>query len=90
MLALQCCTRPVHSFACACFLMQVMQLQGHLDYSFASAWHPDGLVVATGNQVLMSTWHSMQGRVPMVMLMHLAFGFADADRQASAVATHRT
>lgn len=25
-------------------------LQGHLDYSFASAWHPDGRVLATGNQ----------------------------------------
>lgn len=29
---------------------QVAQLQGHLDYSFAAAWHPDGHVVATGNQ----------------------------------------
>uniref|UniRef100_A0A6V7QQQ5 Uncharacterized protein n=1 Tax=Ananas comosus var. bracteatus TaxID=296719 RepID=A0A6V7QQQ5_ANACO len=25
-------------------------LQGHLDYSFASAWHPDGRILATGNQ----------------------------------------
>ncbi|XAR62176.1 hypothetical protein NMG60_11016833 [Bertholletia excelsa] len=25
-------------------------LEGHLDYSFASAWHPDGRVLATGNQ----------------------------------------
>ena len=30
---------------------QVAQLRGHLDYSFAAAWHPDGNVVATGNQV---------------------------------------
>ncbi|PRW20425.1 putative WD repeat-containing -like [Chlorella sorokiniana] len=29
---------------------QVAQLKGHLDYSFAAAWHPDGNVVATGNQ----------------------------------------
>ncbi|KAL4427141.1 hypothetical protein ABPG77_001145 [Micractinium sp. CCAP 211/92] len=29
---------------------QVAQLKGHLDYSFAAAWHPDGYVVATGNQ----------------------------------------
>lgn len=28
----------------------VAQLKGHLDYSFAAAWHPDGYVVATGNQ----------------------------------------
>lgn len=25
-------------------------LVGHLDYSFASAWHPDGRTFATGNQ----------------------------------------
>jgi hypothetical protein len=30
---------------------QVAALSGHLDYSFAAAWHPDGNVVATGNQV---------------------------------------
>lgn len=29
---------------------QVAKLSGHLDYSFAAAWHPDGHVVATGNQ----------------------------------------
>ncbi|KAL4459152.1 hypothetical protein ABPG75_014017 [Micractinium tetrahymenae] len=29
---------------------EVAQLKGHLDYSFAAAWHPDGYVVATGNQ----------------------------------------
>ena len=26
-------------------------LKGHLDYSFAAAWHPDGNLLATGNQV---------------------------------------
>jgi WD40 repeat protein len=25
-------------------------LKGHLDYSFASAWHPDGNILATGSQ----------------------------------------
>lgn len=25
-------------------------LKGHSDYSFASAWHPDGHILATGNQ----------------------------------------
>lgn len=25
-------------------------LHGHLDYSFSSAWHPDGCLLATGNQ----------------------------------------
>ncbi|KAJ4969018.1 hypothetical protein NE237_015719 [Protea cynaroides] len=28
----------------------VATLNGHLDYTFASAWHPDGLTFATGNQ----------------------------------------
>lgn len=28
----------------------IATLKGHLDYSFASAWHPDGRVFATGNQ----------------------------------------
>lgn len=28
----------------------VSPLVGHLDYSFASAWHPGGLTFATGNQ----------------------------------------
>ncbi|KAK8644041.1 hypothetical protein V6N13_013314 [Hibiscus sabdariffa] len=28
----------------------VMPLHGHLDFSFASAWHPDGVTFATGNQ----------------------------------------
>ncbi|RZC47377.1 hypothetical protein C5167_040318 [Papaver somniferum] len=28
----------------------VSSLVGHLDYSFASAWHPDGRIFATGNQ----------------------------------------
>lgn len=29
-----------------------MRLRGHADFSFAAAWHPDGNVVATGNQDL--------------------------------------
>ncbi|KAJ8759684.1 hypothetical protein K2173_009776 [Erythroxylum novogranatense] len=28
----------------------ITTLSGHLDYSFASAWHPDGRIFATGNQ----------------------------------------
>jgi WD40 repeat protein len=28
----------------------IANLTGHVDYSFASAWHPDGYVFATGNQ----------------------------------------
>ncbi|KAG0485163.1 hypothetical protein HPP92_009242 [Vanilla planifolia] len=28
----------------------VSVLKGHLDYSFSSAWHPDGYLLATGNQ----------------------------------------
>ncbi|KAJ1291968.1 hypothetical protein BS78_02G357200 [Paspalum vaginatum] len=29
---------------------EIANLRGHLDYSFSSAWHPDGRVLATGNQ----------------------------------------
>ncbi|KAL8142469.1 hypothetical protein V2J09_015501 [Rumex salicifolius] len=28
----------------------IASLCGHLDYSFASAWHPNGITIATGNQ----------------------------------------
>ncbi|KAL0916018.1 hypothetical protein M5K25_013497 [Dendrobium thyrsiflorum] len=28
----------------------IQDLHGHVDYSFASAWHPDGSMFATGNQ----------------------------------------
>lgn len=28
----------------------IQELSGHYDYSFASAWHPNGLTFATGNQ----------------------------------------
>uniref|UniRef100_A0A1J3I733 Putative WD repeat-containing protein C2A9.03 n=1 Tax=Noccaea caerulescens TaxID=107243 RepID=A0A1J3I733_NOCCA len=28
----------------------VHELEGHLDYSFSSAWHPNGQILATGNQ----------------------------------------
>ncbi|XP_010060167.2 uncharacterized WD repeat-containing protein C2A9.03 isoform X1 [Eucalyptus grandis] len=28
----------------------INNLKGHLDYSFASAWHPNGQILATGNQ----------------------------------------
>ncbi|XP_028085014.1 uncharacterized WD repeat-containing protein C2A9.03-like isoform X2 [Camellia sinensis] len=28
----------------------LQNLKGHLDYSFSSAWHPDGRIFATGNQ----------------------------------------
>lgn len=32
------------------FFQTLGKLNGHLDYSFASAWHPDGVTFATGNQ----------------------------------------
>lgn len=28
----------------------IAELEGHQDYSFAAAWHPDGVYIATGNQ----------------------------------------
>ena len=30
---------------------KVAELKGHVDYSFAAAWHPSGTQLATGNQV---------------------------------------
>lgn len=33
-----------------CCVLQMMQLGGHRDFSFAAAWHPDGHLLATGNQ----------------------------------------
>ncbi|XP_076917945.1 putative WD repeat-containing protein C2A9.03 [Bidens hawaiensis] len=41
------------TFFCALqlfFWQTVGTVKGHLDYSFASAWHPDGRIFATGNQ----------------------------------------
>lgn len=32
------------------FKQVIGSLKGHLDYSFTSAWHPDGRILATGNQ----------------------------------------
>ncbi|RRT65328.1 hypothetical protein B296_00013125 [Ensete ventricosum] len=32
------------------FVQTVQILRGHLDFSFASAWNPDGYTIATGNQ----------------------------------------
>lgn len=32
-------------------LQRAMVLKGHLDYGFCSTWHPDGNLLATGNQV---------------------------------------
>lgn len=29
---------------------EIQELRGHLDYSFASAWNPDGITFVTGNQ----------------------------------------
>lgn len=34
----------------ASLLQTIHNLKGHLDYSFASAWNPNGLTFATGNQ----------------------------------------
>lgn len=36
--------------ACLTALQVAASVRGHQDYSFASAWHPDGHVFATGNQ----------------------------------------
>lgn len=40
---------------------RVQELSGHLDYSFAAAWHPNGLYFATGNQASDQTHTSFSG-----------------------------
>lgn len=43
----------VHGFQLICLSIwkqTIHSVKGHLDYSFASAWSPDGLTFATGNQ----------------------------------------
>jgi WD40 repeat protein len=34
----------------------IASLKGHLDFSFATAWHPDGRIFATGNQDTTTRW----------------------------------
>jgi len=44
------CIIHIYKLASVCFSQTVHELHGHLDYSFASAWNPDGRTFATGNQ----------------------------------------
>ena len=44
-------------------------LGGHLDYAFAVAWHPDGLMVATGSQDMVTRiWDVRHLRSPLVFV----------------------
>ena len=45
-------------------------LTGHLDYSFAAAWHPNGLVFATGNQVRAQWMPSLHGRLSPIEMAY--------------------
>ncbi|KAK2641664.1 hypothetical protein Ddye_023427 [Dipteronia dyeriana] len=47
----------------------VTSVVGHLDYSFATAWHPDGNIFATGNQdKTCRVWDMRNLSVPMATL----------------------
>ena len=53
---------------------RVAQLRGHLDFSFAAAWHPGGVYLATANQVTqppcrrcLKTGKALQPRVGVIM-----------------------
>lgn len=47
----------------------VLRLGGHLDFSFAVAWHPDGNVLATGNQDMTTrVWDVRSPRAPLALL----------------------
>lgn len=43
-------TAATFSNKLCCVSQVIATLKGHLDFSFASAWHPDGVIFATGNQ----------------------------------------
>ncbi|KAB2623048.1 WD repeat-containing protein-like [Pyrus ussuriensis x Pyrus communis] len=47
----------------------IAKVVGHLDYSFASAWHPDGRIFATGNQDKTSrVWDIRNLSLPVAVL----------------------
>ncbi|TQD80885.1 hypothetical protein C1H46_033555 [Malus baccata] len=47
----------------------IAKVVGHLDYSFASAWHPDGCIFATGNQDKTSrVWDIRNLSLPVAVL----------------------
>ncbi|BBG93490.1 hypothetical protein Prudu_001518 [Prunus dulcis] len=47
----------------------IAKVVGHLDYSFASAWHPDGRIFATGNQDKTSrVWDIRNLSLPIAVL----------------------
>lgn len=47
----------------------VARLRGHADFSFACAWHPDGNIVATGNQDLTTRVYDLRFlRKPLAVL----------------------
>jgi WD40 repeat protein len=53
----------------ACSGAVVARLRGHVDYSFACAWHPDGNVIATGNQDLTTRVYDLRyAKKPMALL----------------------
>ena len=51
------------------FFQTVSSVVGHLDYSFASAWHPNGNIFATGNQdKTCRVWDARKVAAPIAVL----------------------
>ncbi|XP_048435970.1 general transcriptional corepressor tupA-like [Pyrus x bretschneideri] len=63
--------------------LTIAKVVGHLDYSFASAWHPDGRIFATGNQDKTSrVWDIRNLSLPVAVLKN-NFGAARSIRFSS-------
>lgn len=53
---------------------KIATLRGHYDYSFAAAWHPDGNIVATGNQDLTTRIYDLRMVSRSLCVLHAQIG----------------
>jgi WD40 repeat protein len=53
---------------------KIATLHGHYDYSFAAAWHPDGNIIATGNQDLTTRVYDLRMVSRPLCMLHAHIG----------------